>query len=299
MPDKPAISAVVISYHGIDFIAACLDTLKRNLAGYDHEIIVIDNHSTDGTIEFIKSNHPDIRLHANDHNTGFAKAVNQGIRLARYEYLWLLNQDIRIQDGCLDTLLAFYENLDNPGIIGPRLIGFDGKLQKFCRRFPRYHHLLFEFAGLTLLFSHSRLFNGWKMGDFDHLSSRPVPQPMGAAMLYKRDRVDEIGLLDESFKIFFNDVDYCERLELAGFTNYYCYEAVIEHYQGGSVRRQRPKMIWLSHLSMFAYFRKYEKRRSSSAFVKILRSPLPYLAGLLLILAAIPRSLYHLLRKFI
>ncbi|MCK5125783.1 MAG: glycosyltransferase family 2 protein [candidate division Zixibacteria bacterium] len=299
MNDKPSISAIVISYHGMEFVPDCLKTLAENLKGYDNEIIVIDNHSTDGTVEFIEENYPAIKLIKNRTNAGFAKAVNQGLQITDNDYVWILNQDIRISNGCLNSLIACYEQLPNPGMIGPRLVGFDGKLQRFCRRFPRYHHLLFELIGLSFLFPDSKLFNGWKMGDFDHCHSRSVPQPMGAAMLLKRECINNIGLMDESFGIFFNDVDYCERLEIAGYRNYYCCEAVLEHYQGGSVSRQKPKMVWLSHGGMFKYFVKYEKRRRSGRFSRIIRLPLSLIAGLLLFISAIPRSVYHWLRKFI
>jgi len=295
--DKKHISAVVISYRGIDFIADCLNSLKTDLAEYEHEIIVVDNHSTDGTIEYIERNHGDVRLIKNPRNLGFARAVNQGIEAARYEYLWLLNQDIRIRKGCLQTLFKCHEKFDRPGVIGPCLIGFDGKLQRSCRRLPRYRHIFFEMTGLAYLFPRSSLFNGWKMGEFDHTFSRSVEQPMGAAMLLSRNRIDEIGMLDETFGIFLNDVDFCRRLLEAGYLNYYCAEAVIEHFTGGSVSRQKPKMVWLSHLSVFRYFQKWEKRRHASWPVKTAYRLALYLAGPALVLSAMPRSLYHLLRR--
>lgn len=299
MAKGASISAVVISYHGIDFIADCLTTLEKDLEGYDSEIIVIDNHSTDGTVEYIEKHHPDIQLIKNTVNLGFAKAVNQGFKAATKEFIWMLNQDIRIRPGCLDALLSFYEKASHPGMIGPKLVGFDGSLQKFCRRFPRYHHLFFELTGLSYIFPKSAFFNGWKMGEFDHLSSRAVEQPMGAAILLHRDVVSKVGDMDESFRIFFNDVDFCRRLVAHGYTNYYCAEAVIEHYGGGSVSRRKASMVWKSHVGMFKYFLKTERQWRKPLFVKIIRRPLPYLAGLALMIAAVPRSLYHLLRKVI
>jgi N-acetylglucosaminyl-diphospho-decaprenol L-rhamnosyltransferase len=299
LAEQARISAVVVAYNGIDFIADCLKTVKADLDEYTSEIIVIDNHSTDGTREFIRENHPDIRLIQNDSNLGFARAMNQGIEAARYEFLWLLNQDIRVRRGCMKALLDCYHRLERPGMIGPRLVGFDGRLQKFCRRFPRYHHLLFELTGLAYLFPRSGFFNGWKMGDFDHTQSCQAEQPMGAAMLVSREVIDKIGNLDESFGIFFNDVDFCYRLHQAGDINYYCYEAVVEHYGGGSVSRHKPKMVWLSHYSMFKYYLKREKTRQGAPAIKIIRRSLPYLAGVGLMLVAVPRSLYHWVRKII
>jgi len=299
MNEKPSISAVIISYHGMDFIPDCIASLKLELKEYEHQIIVIDNNSTDGSVEFIEKNHPDIKLVKNERNLGFARAVNQGIEAAGNDILWLLNQDLRFRPGCLDALMACYRRLEKPGVIGPKLVGFDGRLQKFCRRFPAYHHLFFELTGLARIFNRSRFFNGWKMGDFDHLSSREVDQPMGAAMLVGRQAAEEIGGLDESFGIFFNDVDFCRRLSDAGYTNFYCAGAVVEHYGGGSVSRQKAKMVWLSHYSMFRYFRKWEKSRSRSPLSAAVSWIRPGLAGLFLLASAVPRSAWHTLRKII
>jgi len=121
---------------------------------------------------------------------------------------------------------------------------------------------------------------------------------MGSAMLLARDRVERIGGLDESFGIFFNDVDFCLRLKEAGYRNYYCAEAVIEHFVGGSVSRAKPKMVWLAHVSMFRYFLKQERHRPNN-LLKIPYLMRAYIAGALLIVAAAPRSIYHLLRKAI
>lgn len=297
--DKPSVSAIVISYNGLRFIADCLTSLKADLVGRQHEIIVVDNHSTDGAREYIEADHADVILIRNDRNLGFARAVNQGIEAAGYEYLWILNQDIRIRPGCLEALTTCAAKLDRPGVIGPNYVGFDGRPQYPCRRFPRYHHLLFELTALACLFRRSRLFNGWKMGDFDHAVSMPVEQPMGAAMLVPQTAVADVGPMDESFGIFFNDVDFCRRLQEAGYVNYYCVDGVIEHYVGGSVSRRKARMVWLSHIAMFRYLKKWERRRRAKGIIRVLRAPLPYLAGSLLILAAIPRSVYHYYRASI
>jgi GT2 family glycosyltransferase len=299
MKSDRSISAVVISYNGTRFLGECLETLKSDLSGYDHEIIVIENGSTDGSVELIERGFPNVILIKNRKNLGFAKAVNQGIVAARKSFLWLLNQDIRIRKGALDALLDFHSGAENPGVVGPRYVGFDGTLQWSARRFPRYRFLYAETFGLSRLFPKSPLWNGWKMGDFDHLISCEVDQPMGAAMLVERNRIDQIGMLDESFGIFFNDVDFCRRLKDAGYHNYYCAEAVIEHFVGGSVSRAKPTMIWKSHFSMFRYFAKYEQSRKGSSLTRLIRFPLPYIAAVFLIASAIPRSLYHLIKKII
>jgi GT2 family glycosyltransferase len=290
------VSAIVISYNGIGFIPACFLSLKKELAGRDHEIIVVDNHSTDGTIEYIQKEYPEVTIIANHQNYGFAKAVNQGIAASKKEYIWILNQDVRIRQGCINALLACLLVIEKPGVIGPRFVGFDGRLQRSCRRFPRYRYMAAELTGLARLLPRSGTFNGWKMGDFNHQFSRVVEQPMGAAMLISKKCINTVGPMDESFGIFLNDVDFCQRVRNAGYTNYYCAEAVIEHYRGASVELEKPKMVWLWHSSMFRYFLKREKARPGGS-IRWWWMTTAWLMGFVLIAAAIPRSIFHCIKQ--
>ena len=291
------VSAIIISYNGIGFIPACLLTLRADLAGHDYEIIVIDNHSRDGTIEYVQKEYPDVTVIANPQNFGFAKAVNQGISVSKKEYLWIVNQDVRIRQGCINALLACSRVIEKPGVIGPKFVGFDGRLQRSCRRFPRYRHMVFELTGLAYLLPRSGIFNSWKMGDFNHQFSRSVEQPMGAAMLISKNCINAVGPMDESFGIFLNDVDFCQRVRNAGYTNYYCAEAVIEHYSGASVEQARPKMVWQWHISMFRYFLKQEKTRPGGS-IRWWGLMMACLMGFVLIAVAIPRSIFHCVKQF-
>lgn len=295
MSEPENISAIIISYNGREFIADCLATLKENLTDFNHEIIIVDNNSTDGTIEYIDENYAEAKLLRNNKNLGFARAVNQGIKAAQFNLLWILNQDIKIRPGCLQSLLNCFKDVDYPGVIGPKFVGFDGTLQHSCRRLPRYRYMWFEMTGLAYIFPRSRLFNGWKMGEFDHLTSRPVEQPMGAAMLVSREAVEKVGLMDEAFPVFLNDVDFCRRFREQGYQNFYCADAAIEHYVGGSTSRRKVVMVWHSHLSVFRYFRKGEKRRKS-LWTRLIFMPVLYLTGLALLITAGLRSLYYLFK---
>ncbi|MEE8341418.1 MAG: hypothetical protein V3R52_04915, partial [Candidatus Neomarinimicrobiota bacterium] len=133
-----------------------------------------------------------------------------------------------------------------------------GKIQKSCRRFPRRRDLLFESIGLSKIFKNSKLFNYWKMGDFDHENNRLLDQPAGAALLLPKTIFDEIGLLDEQFPMFFSDVDLCKRIWSAGYHVQYTTNAYITHKGGASVYRKRIKMIVSSHFSFWKYFGKYK-----------------------------------------
>lgn len=276
------ISVVVISFNGLEFIEDCLTTVVKSLQDVSSEIIVIDNASGDGTVDIINSRFSNIKLIQNKTNLGFARAVNQGFDHARGEYILLLNQDTKIVDDAVVRLANRMKKDGSIGTIGPKFIGFDGKLQKSGRAFPKYRDLLWEFTGLSRLFPGSKIFSNWKLGWFDHLTERAIDQPMGAALMVNRRALDKVGPFDESFGIFFNDVDYCRRMIENGYNNLYYPEAIIMHYVGGSTEKRKAKMILESHRAMFKYFKKYNRGA--------LKLPGLYLCGMILYAAAIIRA---------
>lgn len=283
------ISIIIISFNGIEFIDDCLNSAIKSIDEVSSEIIVVDNASHDGTIQLLENKYPNIKLIKNSKNLGFAAAVNIGLANAIGRFILLLNQDIKIIGPAIPQLTKRLTMSDKIGIIGPKFIGFDGKLQKSCRAFPKYMDLLYEFTGLSYIFPKSKIFSQWKMGWFDHERELEVDQPMGAAMMFRHELVDKIGIFDESFRIFFNDVDFCRRAKEAGFVNLYYPIAVIMHYGGGSINKMKPRMIFESHYSMFRYFKKYNK--------SIFSLPLLYFWGGKLFIAAIFRCIYHLIRE--
>ena len=279
---KTLISVVIISYNGMEFIEDCLATVYAGLKTSDSEVIVVDNASHDGTVNVIKSGFPQVKLIANNDNLGFARAVNQGIMVAKGNLIFLLNQDTKIIGDALLRLVARMESDSRIGTIGPKFIGFDGNLQKSARAFPRYRDLFYEFTGLSYLFPQSEVFGHWKMGWFDHLSEREVDQPMGAALMVRREVINKIGDFDETFGMFFNDVDFCRRVKESGLINLYFPGATVAHFVGGSTRKRKASMIIESHRSMYKYFRKYHK--------KVHTLPLLYFWGAMLFIAAYIRA---------
>ncbi len=283
------ISVIIISFNGMDFIDDCLSSVQMSLTEVDSETIVVDNGSTDGTVEWIKSHFPSVKIIENSSNRGFAPAVNQGIKAAQGEFLFLLNQDTRIRNRAIVSLAERMENDSTIGTIGPKLVDFKGNLQKTCRKFPRYRDLFLEFSGLICLFPKSRLFGGWKMGWFDHATEREVDQPMGAALMIRRSVIEKIGLFDENLKIFFNDVDFCRRAIEAGYRNLFYPDAVVEHYYGGTIRGMKPQMVVESHRAMYRYFKKNNRG--------IMGFPLLLLWGGVLMITAYIRALWHAIVK--
>jgi len=255
----PEISAIVIVYNGLEFLPECLRTLTEDLKFTSHELILIDNGSTDGSVEYIKRHYPQAALVENGVNLGFAPAVNIGLERARGQYLYVLNQDLRFRPGATGTLLERLKAEPKLGMIGPGYVYFDGRPHRSARALPTYRHVFYRALLLDRLFPHHREFSHWRMGWFDHKEEMYVDQPMGAVMLMPRAVVDKLGLMDESFPILFNDVDYCRRLRNAGYRLLYYPKAVVEHHVGASTSKRPYRMKVVSHFSMYRYLRKYAR----------------------------------------
>jgi len=286
--DRPEISAIVISYNGMQFLDDCMRTLSEDLADLDHEIIVVDNGSHDGSPEFIAEHCPDARLIRNDANLGFAPAVNIGLKAARGEYLYVLNQDLRFRKGTARTLLGRLKQDESIGMIGPKYVGFDGKLQWSARAFPSYRHVFYRALLLDRLFAKHREFGGWRMRWFDHETEMFVDQPMGAVMLIPRRVIEAVGYMDETFPILFNDVDYCRRMKASGYKLLYYPEAVVEHFVGGSTRKRPVMLHVISHRMLYRYLRKY---------ARWYEYPLLWLTGLVLLVGLLPMVTVAWLRR--
>ena len=242
-------------------IINCINSLLPQLNDINGEIVIIDNNSTDDTIALLKEiESKSISIIHNPENLGYTIANNQGIKNAKRENIFFINPDTIVPNGVIKNLLNEMEDSKDCGAIAPQLRFPDGRIQNSCRRFPRRRDILYESIGLSKLFKKSKEFNYWKMGDFDHKTTCLVDQPAGAALLIPKKIIDEIGLLDEQFPMFFSDVDICKRIWDAGYNVQYNTKSLITHEGGVSVYRKRIKMIVSSHLSFCKYFNKYNTK---------------------------------------
>jgi GT2 family glycosyltransferase len=222
------------------------------------EIIVVDNASRDGTVEMLRAEFPAVRVIVNATNVGFAKAMNQALRVSQGRYALLLNNDTVVLSNALDRLVAFADAHAEIGICGPKILNRDGTLQKQCRRsYATPWDLFCYFSGLSTLFPHSPLFARYLMTYRDEDETHPADAISGACMLIRRAVLEQIGWLDERFFAYQEDTDYCLRAQRAGWRVYYYPEAQIIHYasQGGS-RVDPFRSIWEWHRSYFLYYRK-------------------------------------------
>ncbi|HDL17731.1 MAG TPA: glycosyltransferase family 2 protein [Bacteroidetes bacterium] len=258
------LSTVIVTYNHENDIKTCLTSLGDHLSIRPAEIIVVDNHSQDRTIAAVedkrfrlKAKSLQLRILRNSTNTGFTHASNQGLRMAGGKFVLLLNPDTQITPQSIEKMIHFLSNNPNAGAVAPQLHYPDGSIQPSCRRFPQYRYLLSEAFGLNRLFPKTKLFNGWRMGDFDHTATRDVDQPQGACLLLTKSIGEQIGWLDERFVMFFSDVDFCRRIKQIGKKIYFYSKSTVVHRKGSSIYNRRTKMIRQSHQDFIRYFLKW------------------------------------------
>jgi GT2 family glycosyltransferase/lipopolysaccharide/colanic/teichoic acid biosynthesis glycosyltransferase len=251
-------SVIIVTYNSAGVIGACLDSLAAEAAAGALEVVVVDNASVDGTPDLVRGRYPWAALHAGRENLGYSKGVNIGIRRARGRYLFILNPDTVVRRGAVQKLVDFMERTPDAGIVGPKLVFHDGSVQLSCRRFYTFRVLLLRRTPLGRLFPRARAAREHLMQDFDHASTRPVDWLIGAAMLVRREAVDSVGMMDERFFLYFEDVDWCYRMAQKGLRVYYVADAVVEHgYQRESAQAVMNRSFVAHLVSLFRYYEKW------------------------------------------
>lgn len=255
---KISLSICIVTYQACDYLRDCLNSLYAHAPNGEYEIIVVDNHSTDGTIETLERQFPQVQLIKNPTNNGFTAPMNQALRQAQGQYLLQLNPDTIVHDQALNQLIQFMQSHPKVGICGPKVLNTDGSLQKPCRRGESTPWAVITyFLGLSSLFPKSKLFGGYLMNYLDEDEINEVDGVAGSCMLLRREVIDQIGYLDERFFAYQEDADFCFQARQAGWKVYYVPTAQITHYggQGGS-RVQPYRSIFEWHRSYWLYYRK-------------------------------------------
>lgn len=228
----PEVSVIVVSYNGRDVLRRCLDALDTDR----HEVIVVDNASDDGSPELVREEFPAVRLLEAGRNLGFGAANNLGMRQASGRCFALVNSDAWARDDGLEVLVEFLKSDECLGIVGPRLVDDRGRLQLSVRGFPTVWRLCTEYFFLRKLAPSSRAFNAFYASGFDYESVREADWLMGAALVVRREMIDEVGGFDERFFLFSEEVDLCYRARRAGWRIAYTPEATFVHLGGSSTR---------------------------------------------------------------
>jgi hypothetical protein len=239
------VSVVVVTYDALPWLERCLDSVA------EYETIVVDNGSTDGTVELVRERYPDVKL-IEQPNLGLAAGWSRGIESASGRFILLLNADAWAVDNAVEQLAAFADEHPQAAMVGPKLLNTDGSLQRSVRGFPTLWRLATEYFFLRKLGPRTHAFNAFYAGDFDHDETREVEYVMGACMLVRRDAIDAVGPPDSAFFLFSEETDWCYRFHQAGWRVLFFPGAEFVHVSGASHGGRFFKENVRGHLRFFA-----------------------------------------------
>ncbi|MEK3783984.1 glycosyltransferase family 2 protein [Paenibacillus sp. FSL R5-0810] len=256
------VSILIVNYNTRQLTLDCLRSVFASETEFTYEVIVIDNDSKDDSVQAIRQEFPLVKLIENTENTGFAKANNQGMAAAQGRYVLLLNSDTVIQRDTIQTMVAFMDRNPITGASGCKIILPDGSLDKACKRgFPTPSASFYYAFGLSKLFPNEPRFNQYQLGYLDPDQEYPVDCLVGAFMLVRRETIEQVGGLDETFFMYGEDIDWCYRIKQAGWGIHYYPRTTIVHYKGGSARRRPFKIIYEFHRAMILFHRKHYRKK--------------------------------------
>jgi len=253
------ISVITVTYECGELVGPMLASLTAAAPRYSTEVIVVDNASTDGVVDIVRSRLPGARVIQMGENAGFARANNRGIAAARGNYVMLLNPDTVCEPGALDALGRFLDDEPRAAVAAPRLLYPDLRDQGTARSFPTAAAALFGRRSLlTKLFPRNRWSRRYLKGR-DHRGDEPfeVDWVSGAAMMVRRSAIDRVGGLDEKFFMHWEDADWCHRMKDAGFAVYAVPVSRIVHHEGGSRRGWPPRQLRAFHAGAYRYYTKH------------------------------------------
>ncbi len=247
----PELSICIVTWNSESVISNCLQAIYRDNRSGEWEVFVIDNASTDSSSEIVREGFPQVVLLEPGENLGFSGANNLALQQAAGDFLLLLNPDTEPRQGALGQLVDFMRQESGAGIVGPRLIGPDGRLELSCGRSPT---LLSEIGRKLLL---HRVFPFFRFAAWDHRTKRSVGWVTGACLMIRRTTCTQAGYLDSRIFMCLEDVDWCMRVRQAGWDVVYFPESEVVHIGGSSIRANFTEMLVVSQQSLFYLFFKH------------------------------------------
>ncbi len=262
------ISIIIVNYNVKHFLEHCLLSVFRALTDIDAEVFVVDNQSTDGSVEMVREKFPAVRLIANEHNVGFARANNQAVEISNGEYILYLNPDTIVAEDCFEKCLEYMDKHPEVGALGPKLI--DGKgvfLPESKRGFPSTWVAFCKISGLSSLFKKSRRFNQYHLGYLPEHETNEVDVLVGCFMFCRKKVIDEVGSFDETYFMYGEDIDLSYQINKSGYKNVYFPETTVIHYKGESTKKGSLNYVRMFYKAMIIFAQKNFAGRSKSLYV--------------------------------
>jgi GT2 family glycosyltransferase len=286
------LSIVIVNYNVQYFLEQALRSVRKATQNIDCEVFIVDNNSSDGSVEMVRNKFPDYILIANTTNSGFAVANNQAIRCAKGEYVLLLNPDTVVAEDTFHQCIAFMDAHPKAGALGVRMIDGSGAfLPESKRGFPSPFTAFCKTFGLSALFPSSKTFNQYYLGHLSEHDTNPVDVLAGAFMWMRRSVLEEIGMLDEDFFMYGEDIDLSYRVTKAGYLNYYLPKTTILHYKGESTKKGSLNYVRVFYQAMIIFAKKHFTGSRATIFIGLLQFAI-YFRAILTVLANIIRASY-------
>lgn len=254
------VSVIIVNWNTKDILRDCLASVYEQAGDIDYEVIVVDNASTDGSVEMVKNDFDKVVLLENAQNKGFAAANNQGMEIAKGRYVLLLNSDTLVLDGAIAKTVGFADTNPRSGVIGCRVLNLDRTLQPTCFMFPSVLNMFLASTYLYKLFPGSRFFGRERMTWWDRSDVRQVDVVTGCFMLVRREAIDQVGVMDERFFMYAEETDWCYRFKKNGWEVVFTPVGQIIHLGGQSTAKRPVAMIIQLRLSILMFIKKHSGR---------------------------------------
>ena len=262
------LSIIITSYKNPELLKVCIDSIKKNITLADYEIIVADSDTEEDTELMMREDYPGVRFLPSKENIGFSGTVNAGLKVAQGKYILILNGDIVVKKDSIEKLLGYIKDNPGTGIVGPQLLSFNEAFQPSTFRFYAPLTILYRRTFLGKLGFAKKHLERFLMKDFDGQGVREVDWIMGSSLMTSREAVEKVGPMDDRFRLYFEDTDWCRRFWENGYKVVYVPEAKMYHYHGrGSAGKgvlrllMSNKLTWIHIGSAIKYFMKYAGKK--------------------------------------
>jgi GT2 family glycosyltransferase len=266
-PFKYKIAVIIVNYNVEFFLEQCLNSVQKALEYVSGQVFVIDNNSIDGSVEMVERKFPQFNLIANKDNKGFSKANNQGILLTDAEYILLLNPDTVVEEDTFSKVIEYMDAHPKTGGLGVRMLDGKGQfLPESKRGLPSPAVAFYKIFGLSKLFPKSKKFGQYHAGHLSEFETNEIDILSGAFMLMRKEALDKVGLLDEAFFMYGEDIDLSYRIQKGGYNNVYFPETRIIHYKGESTKKSSVNYVFVFYKAMIIFAKKHFSQKNAKLF---------------------------------
>ncbi|SRR5579871_17986 len=266
------LSIIIVNYNVKYFLEQCLCSVKKAIGKVEAEILVVDNNSTDGSIEYLRPKFSFVQFIINKENLGFSRANNQALALAKGNFILFLNPDTIVGEDSFEKSISFLKGNADAGALGVKMIDGSGNYLKESKRgFPSPGVSFYKLSGLTALFPHSKIFGKYYLGNLSEKENQIIDVIAGAYLFTKKETLARTGGFDEQFFMYAEDIDLSYRIQQAGYKNYFFAETTIIHFKGESTKKDF-RYVKLFYKAMSQFAKKHFSKGASGLFSMMIQA---------------------------